>query len=83
MHTLTDDEPKRAPEHLLDEAPRDQVNIIASRSQAMLMTVPLGDGAPAPGAMQICPPSCTTAREPARAARQKSQALAAPSVAPR
>lgn len=51
MHTLTDDDLKREPAQLLDDARRGQVSIVTAAGQAVLMTVPLDNGAPAPGAL--------------------------------
>jgi len=51
MHTLTDDELKREPARLLNDAHRGQVTIVTTDGQAVLMTVPLENGAPAPGAL--------------------------------
>lgn len=51
MHTLTDDELKREPAQLLDDAQRGQVTVVTTDGQAVLMTVPLDNGAPAPGAL--------------------------------
>lgn len=51
MHTLTDDELKREPAQLLDDARRGQTTIVTADGQAVLMTVPLENGAPAPGAL--------------------------------
>lgn len=50
MHTLTDDELEREPAQLLDDAQRGQVTTVTTDGQAVLMTVPLENGAPAPGA---------------------------------
>lgn len=51
MHTLTDDELKREPAQLLDDARRGQISVVTTDGQAVLMTVPLENGAPAPGAL--------------------------------
>jgi predicted HTH domain antitoxin len=51
MHTLTDEEFQREPAQLLDDARRGQGTIVTARGSAMLVTVPLQGGAPAPGAM--------------------------------
>jgi predicted HTH domain antitoxin len=51
MHTLTDVELQRDPGRLLDTARRDQVTLITLDGQSVLLTVPLEQGAPAPGAM--------------------------------
>jgi predicted HTH domain antitoxin len=51
MHTLTDDELQREPAQLLDDARRGQVTFVTTHGQALLMTVPLENGAPAPGAL--------------------------------
>lgn len=50
MHTITDDELKRKPVRLLQDAERGQVTMVAAAGQAVLVTVPLENGAPAPGA---------------------------------
>lgn len=51
MHTLTDDELKREPTQLLDDAQRGQVTAVTAKGQALLMTVPLDNGSPAAGAL--------------------------------
>lgn len=51
MHTLTDDDIKREPSQLLDDALRGQVTVVTSQGQALLMTLPLDQGAPVPGAL--------------------------------
>ena len=51
MHTLTDDDIKREPTRLLDDAQRGQVTAVTTEGRALLMTVPLENGAPAPGAL--------------------------------
>lgn len=51
MHTLTDDDIKREPTQLLDDAQRGQVTVVTRKGQALLMTVPLANGAPTPGAL--------------------------------
>lgn len=51
MHTLTDDELRREPARLLDDARQGQVTFVTTSGQALLMTVPLENGAPAPGAL--------------------------------
>jgi predicted HTH domain antitoxin len=51
MHTLTDDELKREPAQLLDDAYRGQITLVTTDGQAVLITVPLENGAPAPGAL--------------------------------
>lgn len=51
MHTLTDDELKREPAQLLDDAQRGQMTVVTTRGRALLMTVPLENEAPAPGAL--------------------------------
>jgi predicted HTH domain antitoxin len=50
MHTLTDDDIKREPTLLLEDAQRGQVTVVTTNGQALLMTVPLDNGVPAPGA---------------------------------
>ena len=51
MHTLTDDDIRREPSQLLDDAQRGQVTVVTIQGQALLMTLPLDHGAPAPGAL--------------------------------
>jgi len=51
MHTLTDDDIRREPEQLLEDAQRGQVSVVTSAGQAVFMTVPLENGAPAPGVL--------------------------------
>lgn len=51
MHTFTDDDIKREPSQLLDDAQRGQVTVVTSKGQALMMTLPLDHGAPAPGAL--------------------------------
>ncbi len=51
MHTLTDDDIKREPTQLLDDAQRGEVTVVTSKGHALLMTLPLDNGAPAPGAL--------------------------------
>ena len=51
MHNLTDDDIRREPSQLLDDAQRGQVTVVTSQGQALLMTLPLDHGAPAPGAL--------------------------------
>lgn len=51
MLTLTDDELQREPSRLLDDAHRGQVTVVTNQGRALLMTVPLDHGAPAPGAL--------------------------------
>lgn len=51
MHTLTDVESMREPAQLLEDARRGQVTIVTIDGLALLMTVPLENGAPAPGAL--------------------------------
>lgn len=50
MHTLTDDELQREPAQLLAGAQRGEVTVVTTAGQAVLVTVPLENGAPAPGA---------------------------------
>ena len=51
MHTLTDEDIKREPAQLFDDAQRGQVSVVTTDGQAVFMTVPLENGAPAPGAL--------------------------------
>ena len=51
MHNLTDDDIRREPSQLLDDAQRGQVTVVTIQGQALLMTLPLDHGAPAPGAL--------------------------------
>jgi predicted HTH domain antitoxin len=51
MHTLTDDDIRRERTQLLDDAQRGQVTVVTTQGHALLMTVPLDKGAPAPGAL--------------------------------
>jgi predicted HTH domain antitoxin len=51
MHTLTDDDIKREPTQILDDARRGQVSVVTSKGQALLMTLPLENGTPVPGAL--------------------------------
>jgi predicted HTH domain antitoxin len=51
MHTLTDDDIQREPRRLLDDAQRGQVTVVTTQGRPLLMTVPLDNGAPAPGAL--------------------------------
>ncbi len=50
MHTLTDDELRREPARLLADAQRGEATVVTA-GQAVLVTVPLDKGAPAPGAL--------------------------------
>jgi predicted HTH domain antitoxin len=51
MHTLTDDELERAPAKLLSDARSGTVTVVTTAGEALLMTLPLEAGAPAPGAL--------------------------------
>lgn len=51
MHTLTDEELQREPAQLLDHARRGRVTTITAAGHALLMTLPLDEGAPATGAL--------------------------------
>ncbi|MCZ2089403.1 MAG: UPF0175 family protein [Burkholderiales bacterium] len=51
MYTLTDDELQREPARLLADAQRGEVTVVTTAGQAVLVTVPLDKGAPAPGAL--------------------------------
>ncbi len=44
MHTLTDDELRREPQTLLDDARRGQVTVITISGQPLVMTLPLAEG---------------------------------------
>jgi predicted HTH domain antitoxin len=45
MHTLTDDELKREPQSLLDDAHRGESTLVTADGQAIMMTLPLGANA--------------------------------------
>lgn len=51
MHTLTDKDLESAPAQLLADARRGEVTVVTTAGEAVLMTVPLGRDAPAPGAL--------------------------------
>jgi predicted HTH domain antitoxin len=51
MLTLTDDDLRRDPQALLDDAHRGQVTLVTTGGQAVMMAVPLVDGAPVPAAL--------------------------------
>jgi hypothetical protein len=51
MLTLTDDDLLRAPQTLLDDAHRGHVTLVTTSGQAVMMAVPLEDGAPVPAAL--------------------------------
>jgi len=46
MHTLTDDELRREPQTLLDDARRGEVTLITTAGRPVVMAVPLADGRP-------------------------------------
>lgn len=46
MHTLTDEELKREPSQLLDDAQRGQITVVTAAGRPVMMAVPLEDGAP-------------------------------------
>jgi predicted HTH domain antitoxin len=46
MHTLTDDELKREPAQLLDDAQRGQITVVTTDGRPVMMAVPLENGAP-------------------------------------
>lgn len=45
MHTLTDDQLKREPQAMLDDALRGELTLVTAAGQAVLMTLPLGANA--------------------------------------
>jgi len=45
MHTLTDDQLKREPQAMLDDAQRGELTLVTAAGQAVLMTLPLGSNA--------------------------------------
>ena len=49
MHTLTDDDLKRRPQQLLDDAQRGEPAIVTIAGEPVMMTVPLGKGIEVPG----------------------------------
>jgi hypothetical protein len=51
MHTFTDDDIKREPALLFEDAQRGQITVVTSQGQALLITLPLDNGAPVPGAL--------------------------------
>lgn len=51
MHTLTDDELKREPAQLLDDARRGRMTVVTTDGQAVLLTLPLAAGAPLQSAL--------------------------------
>lgn len=51
MRTLTDDELRREPARLLDDAHHGQVTIVTTGGKAVLIAVPLENGAPPKSAM--------------------------------
>lgn len=48
MHTLTDEELKRQPTRMLDDAQRGEPALVTVNGEAVMMTVPLGRGLAAP-----------------------------------
>lgn len=48
MHTLTDDDLKRQPQALLDDAQRGEPALVTVNGEAVMMTVPLGKGLASP-----------------------------------
>lgn len=48
MHTLTDDDLKREPQQLLDDARRGEPAIVTVAGEPVMMTVPLGEGIGSP-----------------------------------
>jgi len=51
MHTLSDEDLERAPRRLLAGARRGEITVVTAGGQPVLMTVPLDNGAPAPGVL--------------------------------
>jgi predicted HTH domain antitoxin len=51
MHTLTDDELKREPLKLLDDAARGESTVVTAQGHAVLMTMPLGPQVKVSGAL--------------------------------
>ena len=49
MHTLTDDDLKRAPQQLIDGVQRGEPAIVTVAGEPVMLTVPLGKGIEAPG----------------------------------
>ena len=45
MHTLTDDQLKREPQAMLDDAHRGELTLVVAAGQALLMSLPLGANA--------------------------------------
>lgn len=48
MHTLTDDDLKRQPQAMLDDARRGEPALVTVNGEAVMMTVPLGKGLASP-----------------------------------
>jgi len=48
MHTLTDDDVKRQPSRMLDDAQRGEPALVTVNGQPLMMTVPLGKGVSSP-----------------------------------
>jgi predicted HTH domain antitoxin len=51
MHTLTDEDITREPTRLLDDARRGRVTLVTIQGRALLVTLPLDQGSPSPGAL--------------------------------
>ena len=51
MRTLTDDELRRAPQTLLDDARRGEVTLITTAGRPVVLAVPLADGRPVQAAL--------------------------------
>lgn len=48
MHTLTDDELRRQPDRLIDDARRGEPALVTVNGEPVMMTVPLGQGITSP-----------------------------------
>ena len=53
MHTLTDDDLKRAPQQLIDGAQRGEPAIVTVAGEPVMLAVPLGKGIEAPGVRMV------------------------------
>lgn len=51
MPTLTDEDLERTPGKLLADARKGEITVVTAGGHPLLMTVPLDNGAPAPGAL--------------------------------
>ncbi len=51
MHTLTDDDVKRQPTQMLDDAQRGEPALVTVNGEPLMMTVPLGKGASSPSVL--------------------------------